>query len=676
MKQKIFGCFLLIFAMIIALPILCFAEEVTEEVTEESVEFDGTSVVFSVDCSSGFFENSLNNTILSSSTWPTTPNGNDVTWARRRTEAVTSETLRTTLHDEMASQHSIRKYLGVASTVYNCHSYAWNSQDIGYNLYWIDWPEDYITDGSYTLVTGTPKPGDIVCYVDEDSPVGYQRIHSAILVKIVGNYNNLSGIIVQSKWGDYGLYEHYGNQSPYPATDSVEYYRLTGHSTHTFAYSANNSFMGYDAEDMDDCHAKYCTGCGVTIWEEHFESSYVSASTDIHNIYCACGHLMESEAHSYSVKNVGDDFKHAMQCACGHISSYIDHTFSYTETDASTHTKYCTVCYHEVIEPHFGEIINAVNNGTTHTLTCECSQTVTEAHSYNSCVPLDDELHKDVCICGSFITAEHNLVATSMDTAYHNVSCEECGYEAELTHTFGYTSLGSQTHRRTCTVCGDFYDEDHDLNMVVEYDAAEHTVKCACNYQITQGHIRMDYTATTHTGECRVCDHVSYTNETHTIVYSNNGDGTHTRACTGCEYSATELHDCVYTPIDIHGHDAVCQYCSYEVEDEAHSWDDGYDAEGNHYNYCMQCGYESDYVPMTAEMIAALSLEEQRALMQSIQTANSEFVLYLDAERGVLYQDGVCYLFYVPANVEVSVYLQPIDLVTTQPVYPLPEVTE
>ena len=35
-----------------------------------------------------------------------------------------------------------------------------------------------------------------------------------------------------------------------------------------------------------------------------------------------------------------------------------------------------------------------------------------------------------------------------------------------------------------------------------------------------------------------------------------------------------------------------------------------------------------------------------------------------------------CFLFYVPANVEVSVYLQPIDLATTQPVYPLPEVTE
>ena len=385
---------------------------------------------------------------------------------------------------------------------------------------------------------------------------------------------------------------------------------------------------------------------------------------------------MESEAHSYSVKNVGDDFKHAMQCACGHISSYIDHTFSYTESDASTHTKYCTVCYHEVIEPHFGEIINAVNNGTTHTLTCECSQTVTEAHSYNSCVPLDDELHKDTCICGSYITGEHNLVATSMDTAYHKVSCEECGYEVESTHTFGYTSLGTQNHRKTCTVCGDFYDEDHILNIVVEYDAAEHTVKCICNYQITQGHIRMDYTATTHTGECRVCDHVSSVTEAHTLTYTDNGDGLHTVSCTGCEYSVTELHDCVYTPIDIHGHDAVCQYCSYEVEDEAHSWDDGYDAEGNQYNYCMQCGYESDYIPMTAEMIAALSIEEQQALIQSIKTSTSDFILYLDAERGVLYQDGVCYLFYVPANVEVSVYLQPIDLATTQPVYPLPEVTE
>ena len=245
-------------------------------------------------------------------------------------------------------------------------------------------------------------------------------------------------------------------------------------------------------------------------------------------------------------------------------------------------------------------------------------------------------------------------ISFSGSTANYGV-CQ--GYSVDSYGNHDYWSL-TKTGTNQYTVVSDLYGKDIAWLGVVVSNTSDTAISYSITYRV----------------ECGT--QANQNNNAHTIAYTNNGNGLHTKACVWCEYSVTELHDCVYTPVDIYGHDVTCMYCSYAAEDQTHSWDDSYDAEGNHYNYCMQCGYESDYIPMTAQMIAALSLEAQQALIQSIKTSTSDFILYLDAERGILYQDGVCYLFYVPADVVVSVYLQPIDLATTQPVYPLPSVTE
>ena len=103
---------------------------------------------------------------------------------------------------------------------YNCHSYAWYSQDKSNNA-WMNDPHMYWIDGSY-----------VSSNIQKDSRVVYSRRynnkgvmvrkveHSAIVIKRVSgptrfpkNYIDL--VTVDSKWGDWGLYRHNGADCPY-----------------------------------------------------------------------------------------------------------------------------------------------------------------------------------------------------------------------------------------------------------------------------------------------------------------------------------------------------------------------------------------------------------------------------------------------------------------------------
>ncbi len=155
---------------------------------------------------------------------------------------------------------------------YNCHSYAWHSQDES-NSYWIPYPTLYYTDGSYYAVT-TPQIGDIICYYDNNGTATTgddENLHSGIVVGTSGvtTSNGLCGTsdlyIVESKWGAAGLYRHNGYECPYTSYDDgtadyVKYYRLNSSHTHSFTSSY---------EYLDDYyHECYCS-CGRMIHDEH-----------------------------------------------------------------------------------------------------------------------------------------------------------------------------------------------------------------------------------------------------------------------------------------------------------------------------------------------------------------------------------------------------------------------
>ena len=98
---------------------------------------------------------------------------------------------------------------------YNCHSYAWYKQSTG-NVYWMNNPSKYISDGSYKKVTNKNNrgSGNRVVWIQNNS-----YIHSGYLVSINsnGSYN------IRSKWGSAPLMLHKANYSPYDA-QTREYY--------------------------------------------------------------------------------------------------------------------------------------------------------------------------------------------------------------------------------------------------------------------------------------------------------------------------------------------------------------------------------------------------------------------------------------------------------------------
>lgn len=111
---------------------------------------------------------------------------------------------------DYAERYPAATKLCSATKHFNCHSYAWYSQNVNTNTYWIRNPAAYWEDGSYTSTGIT-----LNCKVRYLS-----GLHSAI----VSYYSN--GVTYYtSKWGSHGLYYHaptYG--PPFGAMQGVVYY--------------------------------------------------------------------------------------------------------------------------------------------------------------------------------------------------------------------------------------------------------------------------------------------------------------------------------------------------------------------------------------------------------------------------------------------------------------------
>lgn len=166
--------------------------------------------------------------------------------------------------------------LASASPYYNCHSYAWYSQNTGSNRYWLNDPAPFYSGEGYVRTT-TPSVGDIVCYMN-----GNNNLHSGIIVaKLSTSTGNLCGnYLVESKWGPSGLYRHNGYECPYtdysdsPSSmiaTSVVYYTRSSH-THNHATHTDIGNGTY--------HASRCS-CGQVIHKPHTFSLQYGDPTDL-----------------------------------------------------------------------------------------------------------------------------------------------------------------------------------------------------------------------------------------------------------------------------------------------------------------------------------------------------------------------------------------------------------
>lgn len=102
-----------------------------------------------------------------------------------------------------------------ATVKYNCHSYAWYSQSAS-NTYWMNYPSYFITDGSYTEVGKLETVvGDRIVYYDTNDDTYSVPTHSAIIRSYKDYPKSRRTFVVDSKWGNCGMYRHDLDDSPY-----------------------------------------------------------------------------------------------------------------------------------------------------------------------------------------------------------------------------------------------------------------------------------------------------------------------------------------------------------------------------------------------------------------------------------------------------------------------------
>ncbi len=117
---------------------------------------------------------------------------------------------------EILDEYPNAEYLRPASVKYNCHSYAWYSQETS-NKHWMNDPSLYMSDGSYYRITTSPRVGMKAFWATGN--------HSGI-VSMITYSGGTHSYYITSKWGRYGLYEHLPTNCPYSGT--IRFYTRSG----------------------------------------------------------------------------------------------------------------------------------------------------------------------------------------------------------------------------------------------------------------------------------------------------------------------------------------------------------------------------------------------------------------------------------------------------------------
>lgn len=377
-----------------------------------------------------------------------------------------------------------------ANTNYNCHSFAWYSQDIRSNHYWMDDPSEYIHDGSYVLSDG--QPGDIMVYYND-----FRIIHSAIVLERMSgtpmtarNDSNLVRVI--SKWGKAGLYEHIGNECGYVPTDPsnyssaeyVSYYRLSTQET------IKSSDYGFDPQYYFDVKTKSVTVDDLTFNTKRLRTGYIekeyvvmsprraSAGTAyLEYTFTKPISRVEVDLALWSATEVlvaGEStallqFKNAAGLWITKLDLLSDIQLT---TNRNNPVNYAITFDTAVTELRFYSTAPAIGTSKNTGRLCIGNLTLISAkeheHSYDSRYEKDRMLgHKSYCICGLYITEAHYVPVKERVGNFMLGECVRCG--AMVAYII-------------------IVDPDHDYTHSYENDGAMHKAYCICGEYVLRPH--------------------------------------------------------------------------------------------------------------------------------------------------------------------------------------------
>lgn len=294
--------------------------------------------------------------------------------------------------------------IGDSSAVYNCHSYAWHMQSTS-NPYWMPNPYRYYEDGTYEEVSGIGDVGDIICYFDSNN----QNIHSGIVIgKTIGVSNNICGnsdlVTVRSKWGEWALYEHQGDQCPYTgpyggSATYVKYFRPHINQTILISNPSNNPSQ--------------------IIERNNYVTQYVYGQTN----YYAMFKLNISSFKTYSFEITVNNYYLDIRLYEG-----LMHEVS-IDTTTTYENGVCQVSFNKYMNHDYYlrvSLENTYGSGTIHTRIIN-----PHSHSYNyDYLWYSLTLHQASCICGTNQLEPHVVSMRALGNQYS--TCLLCGGLASI----------------------------------------------------------------------------------------------------------------------------------------------------------------------------------------------------------------------------------------------------
>lgn len=373
----------------------------------------------------------------------------------------------------------------VASLRYNCHSYAWYSQGQLNNV-WMNSPEIYYSsnDGSYRAlgVDEEPRIGDLVVYMKESNYPNHSGIISGYSDDTAnGVLGNVNRYMVDSKWGDAGLYRHKGDYCPYyTSATSIVYFRLNTDDqtamSHTNTFYHDNVTIQAKSSNVSRNNTVYACELNFTYSGNHniTITSDVVLNTTLWNVWrenygLTCNEVINEEGqYIYTYSGLFDAGYYYLRAECeneddsANISvsvSQHEHAYiNYTDLGDGTHKNYCD-CGGFRVDNHEYECSDD-ENGTSHTYTCSCGISINEEHDYE---------------------------LVSKNSTHHTYACS-CGSSFTNAHTYVKSNYSSTQHKMTCP-CGNIKYEDHDYCTYTDYSSSNHKSSCDCGAYIYQLHV-------------------------------------------------------------------------------------------------------------------------------------------------------------------------------------------
>lgn len=318
--------------------------------------------------------------------------------------------------DKLGYAENVR--LGNPTKKFNCHSYAWYSQNTAINNYWISYPDSYILDNSY--VTSTGKENDILCYWAADYIYAdgvYQKVsseyisHSAIITEVGNNFDytdadTYSELTVTSKWGQSSLFAHNALHCPYTSVllinDEGVYpvysvpvgytiYKPFTHNSYNLSSTMNNLSISRTLNGSGSITAKYgMYELNVTTAGKYtitVQSSY-GLSTRLYN---ANMNLMSMTSPASSAGN----YTYVANLSAGRY--YLRTAYSNTANSGTISI---------TIEPH--------------------------SHSYDWWTYYNNSTHIKSCCCGLKGTATASHYVRSSEIVDNKANCIGCGHKLDL----------------------------------------------------------------------------------------------------------------------------------------------------------------------------------------------------------------------------------------------------